>query len=202
MLAGLGAALYAGGSYEEAARRVCEASDLQPADPAPYIFLGEMETAATAPLPCSERALERFAREQPNNALANFYYAVALERRARESGNAATLQQAEGLLKNAVNIDPKLGEAFLQLGDLYFERKDFAQAIAAYEKAVAAKPDLAEAHYQLGLAYKRTGEESKAREEFRVYQQAQKSEATGRQRQEARRFLIVLQNQPQSPASH
>src|SRR5229473_1198482 len=38
MLAGLGAALYAGGSYADAARRVCDASDLQPADPTPYLF--------------------------------------------------------------------------------------------------------------------------------------------------------------------
>src|SRR4029077_7246126 len=41
MLAGLGAALYAGGSYADAARRVCDASDLQPADPTPYLFLGK-----------------------------------------------------------------------------------------------------------------------------------------------------------------
>lgn len=202
MLAGLGAALYAGGAYEDAARRLCDASDLKPKDPAPYLFLGEMEIAASAPLPCGERALARFAREQPENALANYYYAVALRRRERASENPAIAQQAEALLEKAVIIDPKLGEAFLQLGDLYFERKDFVQAIGAYEKAIEVKPDLGEAHYQLGLAYKRTGEEAKARQEFRAYEQAEKTEAAERQRREVRQFLIVLQNQPSPPPPH
>lgn len=202
MLAGLGAALYAGGAYEDAARRLCDASNLKPADPAPYLFLGEMEVAASAPLPCGEQTLARFAREQPGNALANYYYAAALRRRERGSGNVAISQQAEALLEKAVTIDPKLGEAFLQLGDLYFERKDFEQAIGAYEKAIEVKPDLGEAHYQLGLAYKRKGEEAKARQEFRAYEQAEKTEAAERQRRAVRQFLIVLQNQSPPPPSH
>lgn len=199
MLAGLGAALYAGGAYEDAARRLCDASDLKPADPAPYLFLGEMEVAASAPLPCGEQMLARFVREQPENALANYYYAVALRRRERASDNPATAQQAEALLEKAVTIDPKLGEAFLQLGDLYFERKDFVRAIGAYEKAIEVKPDLSQAHYQLGLAFKRTGAEAKARQEFRAYEQAEKTEAAERQRRQVRQFMIILQDQ--SPAS-
>ena len=202
MLAGLGAAHYAGGAYEDAARRLCDASNLKPADPAPYLFLGEMEVAASAPLPCGEQTLARFAREQPGNALANYYYAAALRRRERGSGNVAISQQAEALLEKAVTIDPKLGEAFLQLGDLYFERKDFEQAIGAYEKAIEVKPDLGEAHYQLGLAYKRKGEEAKAHQEFRAYEQAEKTEAAERQRRAVRQFLIVLQNQSPPPPSH
>ncbi|MGH9742218.1 MAG: carboxypeptidase regulatory-like domain-containing protein, partial [Candidatus Acidiferrum sp.] len=78
MLAGLGAALFANGSWEEAARRLCDASDLEPADAAPYLFLGKIEMATPGPLPCSEEKLTRFAQEQPENALANYYYAVSL----------------------------------------------------------------------------------------------------------------------------
>src|SRR6266704_4156312 len=65
MLAGFGAALYAEGKTEEAAARLCEASDLKPADPAPYVFLGHMEKAATAVLGSVADRLARFAREQP-----------------------------------------------------------------------------------------------------------------------------------------
>src|SRR6266699_4597581 len=88
MLSGLGAALYAEGKSEEAARRLCEAADLKPADPAPYVFLGKMEKAAPALLPCGEQKLARFAREQPENALANYYYGVTLWKRGRGSENA------------------------------------------------------------------------------------------------------------------
>src|SRR5437016_4839097 len=74
MLAGLGAALYAGGSYNDAARRLCEASDLKPADPTPYVFLGKMEKAGPGLPSCGEHKLARFVRDQPGDALANYYY--------------------------------------------------------------------------------------------------------------------------------
>src|SRR2546425_5657419 len=198
MLAGLGAALYASGSYDDAARRLCDASDLRPADPAPYLFLGKMEKAAAAPLPCGEQKLARFVRDQPGNALANYYYALSLWKRARGSGNSAGLQQAEALLERAATIDPKFGEAYLQLGILYSARASFDQAMGAYKKAIEVTPQLGEAHYRLGLAYKRIGEESKAQQEFQAYQQIEKTEAAAieGQRRELRQFLIILKDQP------
>jgi tetratricopeptide (TPR) repeat protein len=197
MLAGLGAALYARGSYDEAARRLCDASDLKPADPAPYLFLGKMEKEAPAPLPCSEQKLSRFVRDQPGNALANYYYAVALWKRQRGSENLAGLQQPEALLQKAVMIDSNLGEAHLQLGILYSAQGGFKQAIQAYKKAIEVSPHLGEAHYRLGLAYKRIGEEHKAHQEFQAYEQAEKTEtaAIERQRRELRQFLIILKDQ-------
>ena len=205
MLAGLGAALYAEGKTEEAARRLCEAADLKPADPAPYVFLGRIEKAATAVLPCGEQKLARFVREQPWNALANYYYGVALWKRDRGSEkNAASLQQAEALLDKAVRIDPKLGEAYLQLGILRTERGNFEQAIRDYTKAIEVSPQLNEAHYRLGSAYRRIGEESKAEREFREYERIEKAEAEAieSQQRELRQFLIILKDQPAAATPH
>ncbi|MGB8655229.1 MAG: tetratricopeptide repeat protein, partial [Candidatus Acidiferrales bacterium] len=195
MLAGLGAALYAAGSYQQAVLRLCDASDLQPADAAPYVFLGEMEIAAAAPLPCAAPRLARFAREQPGNALANFYYAMALEKQERGSQDLTGARRIETLLEKAVAADPSLGRAFLQLGVLYAARGDSERAIAAYRKAVAASPDLADAHYQLALACRRAGDEAQAQREFQAYQQARKDEqaAAERRRRELQQFLVVLQ---------
>ncbi|MGC1911333.1 MAG: carboxypeptidase regulatory-like domain-containing protein [Candidatus Acidiferrales bacterium] len=195
MLAGLGAALYAAGSYQQAALRLCDAADLQPTDAAPYVFLGEMEIAAAAPLPCAAPRLARFAREQPGNALANFYYAMALEKQERGSQDLTGARRIETLLEKAVAADPSLGRAFLQLGVLYAARGDSERAIAAYRKAVAASPDLADAHYQLALACRRAGDEAQAQREFQAYQQARKDEqaAAERRRRELQQFLVVLQ---------
>ncbi len=204
MLAGLGAALYASGSYDEAARRLCDASDLRPADPAPYLFLGKMEKVAAAPFPCGEQKLARFVLDQPGNALANYYYALTLWKRARGSGNSGGLQQAEALLEKAVTIDPELGEAYLQLGILYSERGDFGQAIRAYKKAIEVSPHLGEAHYRLSLTYKRIGEEAKAYQESQAYEQLKKTEAAAieRQRRALRQFLIILKDQPTVSPPH
>ena len=205
MLAGLGAALYASGSYADAARRVCDASDLQPADPTPYLFLGKMEKAAPDPLPCVGQKLARFTHDQPANALGNYYYAVALWKQSRSAGegpeNSPAVQQAEALLQMAVTADPKLDAAYVQLGILYDAQGNPTQAIDAYKKAVEANPQSGEAHYRLALAYKRTGEEVKSEKELQLYKQADKSEtaAIEQQRREIRQFLIILKDQPQAP---
>ena len=78
MLTALGAALFAGALYDDAAHRLCEASDLNPADPEPYTFMGKIEIAAPNPLACVSQKLERFVRLQPDNAIANYFYAMAL----------------------------------------------------------------------------------------------------------------------------
>ncbi len=204
MLAGFGAALYASGSYDAAARKLCEASGLRPTDDAPYLFLGKMEKSVREPLPCSEEKLARFAHDQPANALANYYYGLALWKAQRGAQNAAGSQQAESLLEKAVRLDPKLGDAWVQLGILYSERGDFQQGISSYKKAIEANPNLGEAHYRLSLAYKRIGEETKAHEEFQTYKQVEETEnaAVEQQRRELRQFLIILKDQPAATSPH
>jgi tetratricopeptide (TPR) repeat protein len=198
MLVGLGAALYASGSFDAAAQRLCEASDLKPADPTPYLYLGKMEKAAPTPLPCIEQKLARFATDHPENALANYYYAMALWKREKGSGNSAALQETETLLEKAVVFDPKLGEAYLQLGVLFSARGEFEKAVHAYEKAVEVSPRLSEAHYRLARAYKRKGEEAQSRQEFQLYEQTEKAEtaAVERERRELQHFLVILKDQP------
>jgi tetratricopeptide (TPR) repeat protein len=147
------------------------------------------------PLPCAEPALERFAHDQPDNALANYYLAIALwkQERAEELNGVA---RVESLLEKAVTIDPKFGEAYLQLGIVRAARGHFEDAIRDYKKAAEVAPQLGEAHYRLGLAYRRQGDESSAKREFEFYEQGQKMEtaAIERQRREVRQFLIVLRD--------
>lgn len=201
MLAGWGAALYAGGNAEDAARKLCEAADLRPAEAAPYLFLGRIEKASPAVLPCSEEKLERFARVQSGNAMANYYYALVLWKRDRGAPKSEGLRKAEALLGKAVRIDRKLGEAFLQLGILHFAQGKYEQAIRDYQKAAEVSPQLSEPHYQLGLTYRRKKEEVKAEQEFRVYEEMTKAEAEAREkeRRELRQFLIILKDQPSTP---
>lgn len=202
MLAGLGAALYASGSYDDAARRLCAASDLQPADPTAYLFLGKMEKAAPDPLPCAAEKLARFAHDQPTNALANYYFAVSVWKRAQRNENPQYLRKCELLLQAAIAADPKLDSAYVYLGMVYAARANFAQAIETYKKAVQINPQSTEAHYRLSQAYKRVGEEEKSEQELQLYKQADKTEtaAIEQQRREIRQFLIILKDQPQASA--
>jgi tetratricopeptide (TPR) repeat protein len=204
MLVGLGAALYADGSYDEAAAQLCHASDLKPEDPTPYLFLGRMEVTSPTSFSCGLEKLARFVQNQPGNALANYYFAMAVLKRSRESKSSTDSQQAEALLKKSVAIDPKLGEAYLQLGILYAAQGASDQAIAAFQKAIEVTPGLGEAHYRLSQLYKRAGEKDKAEQEIQLYKQVEKSEAdeVERQRREVQQFLIILKDQPTVSAPH
>ena len=201
MLAGLGAALYTSGSADEAAQCLCQASDLEPANPAPYLFLGKMQESASGSLACAEQKLARFAQNQPGNAFANYYYALALWKRNRGSENSDALRHAQALLEKALAIDPKLDAAYLQLGNLHFARGALLEAVSAYHNAIATNPVGSEAHYRLGLALKRLGEEAKAQSEFEQYKQLDKTETATieQQRRELRQFLFVLKDQPTAP---
>jgi tetratricopeptide (TPR) repeat protein len=201
MLTGLGAALYAGGSYEQAANELCRASDLESGSAAPYVFLGKMEITAAIALPCAEEKLARFLRQQPGNAQANYYFAMALLKQRREATNSAEVRRAQELLEKAVAIDPKLGEAYLQLGILHAGQGVNERAIDAYSKAIEATPNLSEAHYRLSQLYKRTGEKAKADQEMQVYKRVRKSETdeVERQRREVQQFLVILKEPASAP---
>ncbi len=198
MLVSLGVAWYVHGSYEEAARRLCEAADLSPADAVPYLFLGKIQSAEATPSDAVVEKLAQFARLHPENAMANYDYALSLWKRRKAPEDNSALPQVQSLLENAVRLDPKLGVAYLQLGILHAERNDLSGAISAYRQAIAASPRLEEAHYRLAQTYRLTGEKSKAQAELQLYNEIAKASAgeTDRERHDIKQFVYTLRNDP------
>ncbi len=189
----LGSALFAGALYREAAKRLCVASDLNPADPEPYIFLGRIEAAAPDVLPCAEPKLARFVQREPENPLANLFYAMALWKEHGEPLDQHTEQQVRLLLTKAVTVDPKCGDAYLQLGNLDSSQKNYPAAIESYKKAIRANEQLSEAHYRLAVAYDRVGDQAAARQEFKLHDDLSKQQAVAidRERREVKQFVVV-----------
>ena len=204
MLSALGAALFAGARYDEAALRFCDASELNPADTEPYIFMGKIEMASLTPLPCIEQKLRRFVEMQPENATANYLYAMALWKEQGKSADLGVTQQVESLLTKAVTIDVNCSDAYLQLGILFNARRNYEKAIGYYKKAIEITPRLGEAHYRLGIAYDRVGELEMARKEFQLHDEIKKTEAAAveQQRREVKQFLVVGKGQPGNPVAH
>jgi Flp pilus assembly protein TadD len=198
MLTALGAALFAGALYDDAAHRLCEASDLNPADPEPYKFMGKIEIAAPSPLSCVNQKLERFVQLQPDNALANYFYAMAVWKESGRQTDTETLNRIESMLNKAINLDPKLAEADLQLGNLAVSRREYQKAIKFYSEALEVNPQLSEAHYRLGIAFERVGEKEKAKLEFQKHDEIEKQMAAEvqRQRKDVKQFVIALPGKP------
>ena len=198
MKTGWGAALFAGAQYDEAAERLCEASDLDPASPEPYVFLSKVALASPAPLSCVQAKLERFIRLQPASADAVYFYAMVLHKQDGGSDR----QRVEGLLRKAVALDPKYSAAYLQLGILAFAERRYQDSIGFYKQAIENDPKLAEAHYRLGVVYDRTGDAKQAREEFQEHDRLEKQQADAveQQRRQVKQFLVVLEGKtPATP---
>jgi protein O-GlcNAc transferase len=68
--------------------------------------------------------------------------------------------------KLAVSLDPHHYGGHRLLGHAYYRLGDYAEAEAEYGKAAEIRPDLAEAHFNLGLACVETGALDKAEAEF------------------------------------
>jgi tetratricopeptide (TPR) repeat protein len=196
VLAGLGAAWYSRGSYDNAVQSLCAASDLDPNDSNPYLLMGRIQAVETAQSDAVVAKLERFVRLQPQNPVANYYYAVSLWQRRKSPEDASDLAQVNLLLEKAVHLDPQFGLGYLQLGILYSEQKDFPNAIRAYRQAIEATPRLEEAHYRLAQAYRQSGEPAKAQAELLLYEQIsrEKADETERQRHEVQQFVYQLRD--------
>ena len=215
MLVALGVAWYARGSYDQAAQCLVNASDLAPDTPTPYLFLGKMQSVDATPSEGSVERLERFAQLQPDNALANYYYAVSLWKQSASAVDTERSSRVESLLQKAVHLDPKLGAAYLQLGILYSQRADFSRAISAYQMAIEVSPEavgpeqvtpeinetLEVAHYRLAQVYLRTGDKVRAQEELQLHDELAKKikGKTERERREIQQFVISLQNKNSVP---
>ena len=201
MLIALGVTWYARGTYDQAAQYLIQASDLVPDDPTPYFFLGRVQSEEANPSKEALERLARFAHLQPGNALANYYYAVGLLKASFDLDSVATDRSArvEALLLKALELDPKLGAADIQLGILYAQRSDFSGAISAVQKAIDVSSELdtlAEAHYRLAKIYSRMGDQQKAQVELQLHDGLTKKnkEQEERERHAVQEFLITVQN--------
>jgi len=199
LLIGLGAAWFAQGAFDQAVEKICQASDMNPNDSIPYLFLGTMQSAETTPSQAVVEKLHRFVALQPDNAEANYYYAVGWWKLRRGLQDAASAAQVESFLRKAIDVDPKFGDAYLQLGILHSEQQDYVAAITDYQQAIQADPQMEQAHYRLAQAYRHTGDVAKAEAELRAFDQVAKESAqqAERERHEIRKFVYTLRDQPQ-----
>jgi tetratricopeptide (TPR) repeat protein len=202
MLTALGAAWYELGFYDKAEQRLCEASDLNPNDPNPYLVMGKMQAAEAITSESISERLKRFVHLQPDNATANYYLAVNLWKGRKSADDSQTTAQVKSLLLKSTQLDPKFGPAYLQLGIVYAEEKQITRAISAYQQAIGITPDLEDAHYRLAQAYRKAGDPLKAQTELQLYQKIskQKTDETERQRREVKQFVYELHGQQSAPA--
>ena len=67
-----------------------------------------------------------------------------------DDGDPANAEEAIRGYRRALEIDPYLVPAIINLANLHYSRDEIAEAQALYERAIALEPDVFEAHFNLG----------------------------------------------------
>ena len=170
ILIGLGLALYSRGIYDKAVQALIAASDLSPKDDRCYLFLSKAYNSS--PLQADEvvNRFKRYADLKPENALAQYYYAVSLWKGKRVENSTVDMGLIEALLKKSIALDDSLADAHVQLGNLYADQHQYAKSVPQYERALELDPNLTDAHYRLGTDLIHMGQKERAQKEFAVYQ--------------------------------
>ncbi len=102
----------------------------------------------------------------PYNPTVHYRYAVVLQKLGRG-------EEAVEHLEAAVKGDPRIVEAWADLGKTLLEQKKMPEAEKALLTALSMEstPDVARtAHYQLGLLYRQTGDLEKSKEHLAAFQ--------------------------------
>jgi tetratricopeptide (TPR) repeat protein len=95
-----------------------------------------------------------------NTARAEEFFAAASE---LDNGNEATLDQAAAMYRKALDYDPELVAALINLANIHYTHHEVVEAQALYERAIALEADFFEAHFNLGNIHHDHGEYEAAR---------------------------------------
>lgn len=195
---GLSIATYDRGDVDRGEALLLQTCDRNDSDSTPYLFLGRLMSAKKRVSREWTSRFQRFADRVPQSALAHYYYAVALTKQDPEPKDQGVIEQE---LKQSLVLDPKLGEAHLELGAVYASKKNVQSAVAEFREAIELLPYPDEAHYRLGQLYRQIGDADRARDEIALYHQTskQKNQEEEQQRHEVQQFVYTLRSQPERP---
>ncbi len=154
----LGVVLYADGKSLEGAQLLVDAEDLNPADPHPMELLADTEIVPPALAPRVVELLASLHKKYPKDGLILFDYTMAQSGRWSNTKDAMPPHFVESL-QEAIRLNPKLPQAYFQLGLVYGQQGKYAEEIRVLQKAISLDATKEEYYYRLAFAYRKTGDE-------------------------------------------
>ena len=161
-------ALESQGKNDDAAAIYRKILEENPKIPGIHYRLGQIALDRAGPNGSIDDARREFQSESdvdPSNAASQF----VLGELARRAGD---WNEAIARFSNAVRLDAGFSEAYLALGMSLAASSQFAQALSPLETYVKLQPEDPAGHYQLALAYSRTGNKDGAEREMALQAQA------------------------------
>jgi tetratricopeptide (TPR) repeat protein len=86
---------------------------------------------------------------------------------AFDDGDESNLERAAAAYRRALELDPYLVAALINLANVHYSRDEVVEAQALYERAIGLEPDFFEAHFNLGNIYHDLGRFAEAQSCYR-----------------------------------
>ena len=102
------------------------------------------------------------AADEAQDAEQEFAFASTLD-----DGDPSHFDDALDAYRRALEIDPNLVPALINLANIHYARNEMAEAQALYERAIALEPDVFESHFNLGNIFHDLGRFEDAEECYR-----------------------------------
>jgi tetratricopeptide (TPR) repeat protein len=155
----LGVCNYGLRRFDEAADAFLRTLEIAPETEQPYTFLGKILDQIPNRLPQVTQRFTEYEAAHPASAQGYLLHAKALD--AQSLSPETSLR----LLEKSIAINAADASAQFELGTVLDRLQRFAEAVAAFERAVKLAPTDPAAHYRLARDYDRTGKHEAAQAE-------------------------------------
>ncbi|HEX6804129.1 MAG TPA: tetratricopeptide repeat protein [Terriglobales bacterium] len=156
------------GKWDQASKEYQQILQMDPHLPGIHFKMGRLLLSEpNPPADAAHQAKKEFEQElqiDPSNAGAEYVLGEL-------AGQAQQWDDAIQHFSRAAKLDAGFGEAFLGWGSALISVKKFPEAVAPLESAVKLEPENPAAHYNLAIAYTRTGRKQEGEREFAVHRQ-------------------------------
>jgi tetratricopeptide (TPR) repeat protein len=115
------------------------------------------------PEPPSPAALIDVTPERHGSSAEQYFTAASL----LDNGDPANFDAALTTYRRALEIDPYLVPALINLGNIHYARDEIAEAQALYARAIALEPEVFESHFNLGNIFHDLGRYQEAQACYR-----------------------------------
>jgi tetratricopeptide (TPR) repeat protein len=166
----LALALFGAKNWEEAKPLAEQVLVEHPDDREMQLVLVDIALNNDHDLPAARRHVDICLKQNPQDPGALYYLGMIEKMEGDVSGAIQSLAKS-------VAGNPKNADAQSALGALCLQAGDIARAVPALEQAAALAPEESQNHYQLALAYTRSGATDKAKAQLEIYQQMKAKEA-------------------------
>jgi len=105
--------------------------------------------------PASKQTFAAMASDPPHPRVRDTFKAEAHFRTgsALDDGDESKREEAAAEYRKALEFDPYLVAAMINLANIHYSRDEIVEAQALYERAIGLEPDFFEAHFNLGNIY-------------------------------------------------